>query len=97
MKAQWLAETETNWLLSGWVDFAEAPSLAAAFEPCSGHKYRLDLAQAQGGAPLLLVLLACCRQARSVGAHLVICHPSDNLKRLLELSDLQDLLPLEAA
>ena len=81
--------------LSGQVEFADAPDLASAFEPLAGQTYRVNLATAQGGAALLLVLLAWQRQAQGMGAELVFCQASEALQRLLKLSDLETILPLQ--
>ncbi|MDR9467354.1 STAS domain-containing protein [Marinospirillum sp.] len=94
-KPELIVQSATAWELHGRVDFADAPELAAAFEPQAEQSYILDLKAATGGAPLLLVLLAWCRQARAVGADLQLTRASRGLQRLLALSDLERLLPLD--
>jgi len=96
MKPELVAQSATGWALHGRVDFADAPELAAAFEPEAEQSYSLDLQAASGGAPLLLVLLAWCRQAQAVGADLQLLGASQALQRLVALSDLEALLPLNA-
>lgn len=95
MRPELLARSATEWALCGMVDFADAPELAATFAPQAEQSYVLDLQEAQGGAPLLLVLLAWCRQARAVGADLQLIKASQALQRLVALSDLEPLLPLD--
>ena len=95
MKPELLAQSPTDWVLQGRVEFADAPELAAAFEPQAEQSYSLDLQAASGGSPLLLVLLAWYRQAQAVGADLQLLKASQALQRLVALSDLEALLPLQ--
>jgi len=94
-KPELIARSATDWELCGRVDFADAPELAAAFEPQAQHSYTLNLESARGGAPLLLVLLAWCRRARAANAELHLARASQGLQRLLALSNLEQLLSLD--
>lgn len=93
MRAKWILKTPEQWSLEGKVGFEDAPRLAADFQPLAQTSYSFHLARAQGGTPLLLVLLACCRQAEAVNADLQFDQASESLKRLIDLSDLSGLLP----
>lgn len=84
-----------EWVLRGAVGFADAEYLSQALDLEVGSSCRVDLSEVAGSAPLLLVLLAWCRQAQANNLELVFTRANDSLLRLVALSDLEALLPFE--
>lgn len=91
----WLNEEQAQ--LVGRVEFDDTDAMLGEFKPASGQHYRIMLDQAYGGSAAMAVLLAWWRAARAVSASLTFESPSYELMQFIQVSDLDDIMPLASS
>ncbi len=94
MSAQLQQLEAGKWQLRGEVTFVNAAVVASITTWQQETRLTLDLAEAAGGSALLLVLLAWWRAAQKAEIALEFINLTPATRRLLELSDLEEILPL---
>ncbi len=91
MSARWQTSPEGVLTLLGRVTLQQADALVQTLPLPGGQTWTLDVSQAEGEAALVLVLLACWRQAQQAQQTLVLQGASESLIKLLHLSGLDGL------
>lgn len=92
-----------NWLndhqaqLIGRVEFDDTDAMVGYFKPEPDQHYQIMLDQAYGGSAAMAVLLAWWRAARAVSASLTFESPSHELMQFIQVSDLDDIMPLSSS